>query len=79
MRTYEETIAMMRPAYDEMMKAADKYSNHVDQLGYNDRMTNIAEQEEAVKSHRFMGMCESIGFMYEKHWMDGYREVADHE
>lgn len=79
MRTYEEIIAMMRPAYDEMMAAADKVENHVDQLGREDRMTKIAQHEEDIKCHRFMGMCESIGMMYDCHWTDVYREVADYE
>lgn len=74
---YEETIAMMRPAYDEMMKAADKTANHVDQLGHDDRMTKIAEHEEEVKAHRFMGMCEAAGFVYGMKWIDIYHDVAD--
>lgn len=79
MKSYEEIIEAMKPAYCEMEKAIRKRKAWEEQCETGTEMHKYLQHEEDKAAMEFYGMCEATGMIYDKKAMDVFMEVANHD
>ena len=75
MKTYDESLAYMKPARNEMEIAIQKIKHCEDQCEKGTDMHKYLKHEEDKAEMEFYGMCEAVAFIYGKEPIDVFKEV----